>query len=165
MKKAILLVITLVFSCIEKEEKDFVVLEFNQDWYWIYKNAEPSNLKKVELDLIEQILIKAVEEYNLGNLDEIEKRKKWFKKEFPEKHFDESWPKLTIYLKDYKRQYFPVITENGEKEVWVNLFCTTEYTNWREEIVIYYDGGNCFFNLKINLDNQSYLDFHVNGHA
>ena len=148
-----------------REDLDYVVLEFKPEWDWIYENAKPTQLTEANLNQIEGILNRAVTEYNLGQAQNIKERKEWFEETYPNQDFEKSEPKLTLNLDDYKRQYFAVINENGQKEVWVNLFCTTEYSNWKEEIVIWHDGGNCFFNLKINLIKNSYRDFHVNGHA
>lgn len=158
----------LAFSCQnknQKKESDYVVLKYRSEWNWIYKNAQPTELTESEISKIEELLEKAVAEYNLGQAENIKERKEWFEKTYPDKDFSKSEPKLEITLTDYKRQYVPVIKENGEKEVWVNLFCTIEHTDWKNEIVVVYDGGNCFFNLKINLTKNSYSDFNVNGSA
>ncbi len=65
----------------------------------------------------------------------------------------------------YKRQYFPVINEKGDKEVWVNCFCRNIDGNWKEELILVQDGGNCFFQLKVNLKAKKYYEFTVNGNA
>ena len=71
---------------------------------------------------------------------------------------------LTIEFSDYKFQFVPVINEKGEKEVWANSFCG-EFENWKTQIVQVDDGGKCFFNLYINLNQKSYYRFSVNGYA
>jgi len=72
---------------------------------------------------------------------------------------------FVIDLKKYKRQYIAVINSKGEKEVWVNCFCDTWKKNWRKELIFVLDGGNCYFNLKINLTKGEYYDLMVNGDA
>ena len=67
-----------------------------------------------------------------------------------------------IDLRRYKRQYFPVINEKGEKEVWVNCFCNTHYKDWENQVISVRDGGNCYFNLKINLTLKTYYSLSVN---
>ena len=71
-----------------------------------------------------------------------------------------------IDLKRYYRQYIVVYNKRGEKEVWVNCFCNIQsLDNWREKAVIVMGGGNCFFNVRINLTRKSFSDFMVNGLA
>ena len=71
-----------------------------------------------------------------------------------------------IDLKRYYRQYIVVYNKRGEKEVWVNCFCNIQsLRNWREKAVIVMGGGNCFFNVRINLTRKSFSDFMVNGLA
>jgi len=71
-----------------------------------------------------------------------------------------------IDLKRYYRQYIVVYNKKGEKEVWVNCFCSIQSLhNWREKAVIVMGGGNCFFNVRINLTRKSFSDFMVNGLA
>ena len=70
-----------------------------------------------------------------------------------------------LILNRYKRQYMPIINKYGEKEVWVNCFC--EHWNWdlKTRPVEVRDGGNCFFNLKINLSKNIYYNLMINGDA
>jgi len=71
-----------------------------------------------------------------------------------------------IDLKRYYRQYIVVYNRKGEKEVWVNCFCNIRsLANWRKKAVIVMGGGNCFFNVRINLTRKSFSDFMVNGLA
>ena len=71
--------------------------------------------------------------------------------------------KLSISI--YKRQYIPFIEKDGKKKVWVNCFCDNDNNDWEKSIVLTEDGGDCFFNLVINLANKTYSDFEVNGVA
>ena len=68
-----------------------------------------------------------------------------------------------IDLKRYYRQYIVVYNKKGEKEVWVNCFCNIQpLNNWREKAVVVMGGGNCFFNVRINLTRKTFSDFLVN---
>jgi hypothetical protein len=59
-----------------------------------------------------------------------------------------------------------VTNKKGEKEVWVNCFCDTWNSNrWKTEILFVEDGGNCYFNFRINLATKKYHDLGVNGEA
>lgn len=69
---------------------------------------------------------------------------------------------FVIDLDRYKRQFVPVITESGDKEVWVNGFCSIDKDYWRKEIVEVKDGGSCYFNLVINLSRGTCLQLEVN---
>lgn len=69
-------------------------------------------------------------------------------------------------LEDYNRQFVGGEMESGDKIMWVNCFCNTEsknMKNWKTEIIMVADGGNCFFNVKINLKKKEYYDLMVNG--
>ena len=72
------------------------------------------------------------------------------------------------FLSSYKRQYLPSINEKGEKVVWVNCFCTTNHFNWKTEIVdasLVSDGGDCYFNVNINLTTMRFDTFRKNGYG
>jgi hypothetical protein len=72
---------------------------------------------------------------------------------------------FVINLKQYYRQYVPFLNEKGEKEVWVNCFCSSLDNDWRKDIIYVHDGGNCFFQLRVNLSKGTYHEFSVNGEA
>ena len=66
----------------------------------------------------------------------------------------------------YKRQYIPFIDKAGNKKIWVNCFCSNfdnDFPHWKKSIVIVSDGGSCFFNLIINLNENSFSNLEVNG--
>jgi hypothetical protein len=63
----------------------------------------------------------------------------------------------------YRRQLVVAKNKFGEKEVWVNCFCGTGGDNWRNEIIVVFDGGSCYFNLKINLTTNKFYDLIING--
>ncbi len=65
----------------------------------------------------------------------------------------------------YKFQYVAAINNKGEKEVWINGFCNTQDSRWKEEILLVNDGGNCYFNLKLNLSTKECFQVAVNGYA
>ena len=74
---------------------------------------------------------------------------------------------FTNQIKDvskYYKQFIAVINKQGEKEVWINCFCSKD-PKWKNEVVLVLDGGNCYFQLKINLTKKLVYDFMVNGVA
>jgi len=68
-----------------------------------------------------------------------------------------------IHLTDYKRQYIPSLNDTGQRVVWINCFCEAHGEDWKKNIVglDVMDGGNCFFNLKINLSDLTFREFAV----
>lgn len=110
---------------------------------WIFKFSTPAELKTEDLAQIENLTVRAIAEYN--------------QKQPADRQIKN--------LSEYKFQYVPVFNKANEKEVWVNAFCNAFESDGQEEIVRVLDGGNCFFNLKINLSSSSFYDFSVNGEA
>ena len=69
---------------------------------------------------------------------------------------------------DYTMQFVGGELEGGDKIIWVNCFCMAESVilkKWKTDIIMVADGGNCFFNVKINLKNKEYYGLMVNGMA
>ena len=141
-------------------EPDFTIFEFDSSWYWIFKNVETTDISKSELNEIDQLIDLAIRENN-------ENQKKYLQKhnlEYPEHQWTETGFELDLE-KGYHKQYVPVINESGEKIVWINFFCSTFNYNWKKEIIMVDDGGNCFFNIKINLTKKTYSELSINGYA
>lgn len=66
--------------------------------------------------------------------------------------------------RQYYKQIIAAINAGGQKEVWINCFCTPyEKRHWRKGVVMILDGGPCFFNIKINLNTNTVMSFAVNG--
>jgi hypothetical protein len=126
---------------------------------WMSDNATSATLSKDDLLEVERILKNSIKEYNKEQQRQFEA--------VSEAHSDYKLKKedFIIDLKRYKRQYIPVINKKGDKEVWVNCFCSTSDSTWKQNVVFVKDGGNCYFNLVINLTNKSFYRFTVNGEA
>lgn len=141
-------------------DSTYVILEFKSDWYWIFKAVEPTNLSRSELAEVEEIIQVAVKENN-------EQQRKNLK-EHNGNHSDNKWTEtgFELELEGFKRQYVPVINKDGQKEIWINFFCDDwESGNWKSEIMMVNDGGNCYFNLKVNLETKTYSELRINGYA
>lgn len=132
----------------------FVVLPFDTS-----QIGKPTHLTADDLLKIETILKRCIIDYN----PEQEKRFQEINDKHPEYKLDKRH--FIIDLTRYKRQYMPTINSKGEKEVWVNCFCGQWDKSSRTNPVIVMDGGNCFFNLKINLTTGQYYELIVNGEA
>jgi hypothetical protein len=125
-------------------DSNYVVIQYdNQKHQYKFETGNSTSLNVEELKQIAQILDSAIDEHN--------------KK--VESHFQ-------ISTLDYKRQYLPILNENNEKVIWINFNCGT----WAEvfekdEIYEVMDGGNCHFNITINLTTKTYYNLFVNGYA
>ncbi len=135
------------------------VLPFATKKPWIFKGNKQVDLTMDDLQNIETILIKSINDYN------IEKEKEFNKinDNYPEYKLDKK--NFIIDLTRYKRQYIATINSKGAKEIWINCFCRNRNLDWRRETVTVKDGGNCYFNLKINLKTGQYYDLTINGEA
>ncbi|MFC5269665.1 hypothetical protein [Adhaeribacter terreus] len=125
------------------------VIEFDQTGNWPFDNScKPISLSKNELIVIDSLLHICANNYN-KQLEEIVKKSY----------------KIDFKNYNYKLQYVAVVNNKGEKEVWINGFCDPLDHNWKKEIIHVKDGGNCFFNLKINLSTKSCSNISVNGYT
>ncbi|WP_125047632.1 hypothetical protein [Pontibacter arcticus] len=140
-------------------DSTIAVIPYDTAYYWIFKDAEAAHLTKDDFENIELVLNGCIKKYN-SKYDSVANRLKidypWYKLK-KEKYF--------IELKNYKRQYVAVTNSNGQKVVWANFFCHSFHDNWRESIVMFSDGGNCYFKLKINLATKECYELRVNGEA
>jgi hypothetical protein len=162
-----LLTLVFFFSCSydygqRSFPKDhYVILPFNKDGYApLPKNSVPATLNDSDFERIDRILSICIDKYNRSQIVEYKK----MTKKFPNLGF--RLKDFVIDLKRYYRQYIVVKNANGEKEVWVNCFCNIQNMEyWKKQVVFVDDGGNCFFNVRINLTKETFADFIVNGVA
>ncbi len=141
------------------DDSKIVILDFKQDYYWLFKNVINDKLNNEEIFEIEEILQNVVKSYN------IEQKKKFGQYQTKNPNGSLKLEQMTIDLSNYKRQYIAIKNEIGQKEVWVNMFCYDILEKWRTEIVDVSDGGNCYFNFKINLTKNKYYELMFNGEA
>lgn len=76
---------------------------------------------------------------------------------------------VKINFVDYKFQYFVALTVKNEKVIAVNAFCNANdnwtKTEWRTQLIMVEDGGNCFGHMTINLTAKTNSKFQPNGNA
>ena len=154
----------------------YAILKFDKNRfkyldYYFDINSKPTPLTLKDIKTIEALIEKCTSDYNKQQQiywqPIIEKQ--------PEKFPD---PSAIIHGNDiknpllYYKQLIAVIDKNGEKIVFVNCFCSKEMkssTNdpsyWKRGIIMVDDGGNCFFQLKVNLTTNKVDHFRVNGNA
>jgi len=73
------------------------------------------------------------------------------------------------HLKKYLRQYFGYIDKNGDKIIYINVFWDNSENKsekrWLNDIIEVLDGGDYFWQIKVNLTTHQLFDFAVNGEA
>ena len=65
-------------------------------------------------------------------------------------------------LAEYNMRFFGYKNKTGEKILWADCFCNTFNGDWQDSSVGVDGGGNCFFQIKINLDKEEVFDLQVN---
>jgi hypothetical protein len=165
MKGTILLMLlTTSLICNAQTEKtkdslNYTIIQLDSTNNWINRKAKTANLSLEEIEEVELLMKKCITEYNREQEAQFEK----MKRDLPKLKLKKE--DFLISLDNYYRQYVPMINEKGEKEIWINCFCADFDTEWKNQLILVDDGGNCFFNLMINLDGMSFYDLMVNGHA
>lgn len=135
------------------------IIPFDKSKSWFFKENNPGSLTSKDIEQIEKLLTLCIFKYNSKKqkiYNQVEKNKVENKEYFERNCID---------LSKYKRQYVATINSKGEKEIWVNFFCDTWNSNWKNEILVVFDGGNCFFNVKLNLKKKKYFELRINGVA
>ena len=117
--------------------------------------ATSSQLSESEFKLLKTLEQKSIKEYN-------QRTKQGFKK-----NGQRNYSRLYKIkkLKKYQIQYIPYLNEQGEKVVWINGFCENFDSDWKKEYIYAFDGGNCFFTIRINLTRKICLSIGTNGYA
>ncbi|RXK62677.1 hypothetical protein ESA94_06680 [Lacibacter luteus] len=105
---------------------------------------KPAIRPKIDYCLIEELLTKAIHTIYKDHL--LSKRTMWIEEIMT------SYKKLLIFATDNNAQSF----------VWINCLCKTQGDYWRSHIPLIFDGGPCYFNLKLNLTTREYFDFSIN---
>ena len=131
--------------------------------HWVFdEKSKPYNLTQKDVAELEIILSNCIEKYNRSQMKEFNR----LNKKEPQYHFDIK--SFVIDLSKYRRQLIAVINSRGEKEVWINCFrpfTNFKFNYWHESLVEVNDGGNSFFNVKLNLTLKKYYELRANGEA
>ena len=134
------------FSDLKFDTTKTAILELKRPMPWIFDSSyKPAELTQKDLPVIDSFFIKAVSDFN-----------SWQEKN----NSNHPW-KIELKSHNYRKQLITVTNKKGEREVWVNCFCSS-VSDWRSKLVIVEDGATCFFNFKINLTTNTYYDFRVN---
>ena len=73
-------------------------------------------------------------------------------------------PPIWERVSDYSRQYIGLI-EDGRKIIYGNYFCQSRGTDWQQEIEWVDDGGDCYFQVKYDVEAEAIYELRVNGEA
>jgi hypothetical protein len=79
----------------------------------------------------------------------------------------DTYPRLSEELPSYKRQYFGIVNE-GAREIFGVFFCASYYEyfdNWDKSLAAVNDGGDCFFELRYNVETGTLHGLSVHGEA
>jgi hypothetical protein len=135
------------------------ILPYDTTTHWIFKESKQAVLTVKDIKMIDSLLSKCIDDYN----PEQERQFQEINGKHPEYKLDKKH--FIIDLSRYKRQYIAVTNKQGEKVVFINCFCGDLDKDSRNRLFIVNDGGNCFFNVMINLTTNKYYDLTVNGDA
>jgi len=138
------------FSNLKFDTTKTAILDFKKWMTWVFDGTfKPARLIQEDLSVIDSFLVEAVDDFN--SWQQIHKS-------------GHPW-KIDLKSHSYSKQLFAVTNKNGEKEVWVNCFCTADNLDWKSTLIYVEDGATCFFNFKINLTTKAYYEFRVNAAA
>ncbi|MER2999584.1 hypothetical protein [Pontibacter populi] len=163
MKKTLLLLFWLLNLTICQGQSDYVILK-NQstitDLITTYKilpsSSTTTELSETELDLAKKASLEYIKDFNAAIIEEFKKRGE--RKKYAKMYQIDN-------LGNYKIQYVPYLNEKGEKEIWINGFCNDFDKDWRRKIIHVFDGGNCYFTIRLNLTTGERLGIGTNGYA
>jgi hypothetical protein len=124
------------------------IIPLSKSGKWLFDNNYKSALlTQVEIDRIDSLILVCVTDYN----NSLKQGYKQFS--------------IDLAKHNYRKQVVAATNRKGEKEVWVNCFCRTWDDRWKTDLMIVDDGGNCYFNFKINLATNKIFELGVNGGA
>ncbi|MEZ5425679.1 MAG: hypothetical protein R2747_05400 [Pyrinomonadaceae bacterium] len=122
-------------------KENFAIIDYNPAKHsFIIPEGKRTELNYLEIEQVETLFKQAVEENN---------------KTAREGQKIEN-------LDKYRLQFIPFLNQQNEKVIWINGFCSNQ-PGWEKELVLVKDGGNCYFNLYVNLTQNSFEKFQVNG--
>jgi hypothetical protein len=129
------------------DSSKMAIIEVSKKSKWPFDSTfSPSALTQKELAIVDSFLSVSVQDYN-SSLDKDHKQ----------------WG-IDLKNRNYRKQLMVAKNKNGQKEVWVNCFCAvTDNYAWRTNPYEVEDGGNCYFNFKVNLSLNKYYNLMVNG--
>jgi len=150
-----LLLLTILFSCEEIKTSDrfFLLTKESQPRWVIFSERELWKPNQMEINLTEELVKKVIEE---------QKKVSYINPIY--KNFDK-----------YVFQLIPYIDDENRKIMYVNSLCSdyiddsesvdnleANVNYWDNFLFLVDDGGNCFWQVKIDIERGEYFDFSVN---
>jgi hypothetical protein len=131
------------------DTNEVAIIPFDLEMRWVFDSTyKAATLSSEEIKLVNRLLGKCIVEYNESVPKD--KRPRWG---------------IDFSKFQYRKQYVAVLNDKGEKIVWVNGLCHTWDDKWKRQVVEVMDGGNCYFDVKINLSTMECFDIGVHGYA
>ena len=127
------------------DTSNYSILRFQEAPNFPFDSSlKETSLSKSDLDLAFILFSKSLNDYNLSHT----------------KH------PIDIYKSNYKLQLIAATNADNEKIIWVNGFCyENHFSSWRNTIVWVRDGGQCFFDVTLNLTKKTFSEIGTNGRA
>ncbi len=73
-------------------------------------------------------------------------------------------PAIVKKLSKYRRQYFGFVNTKGEKIIWINCFWNKDLNDKsKHDLIIVNDGCSYYWNIEVNLTNNSLSNLEING--
>lgn len=142
MKKIYILACILGFySCITSNDlsSELLILDSNNEVYitilekkYMMQGEKFYHPTKIEIELVEKLLV-----------EELNKFKSQLVREYH--FFNET--ETPLPLNQYKRQYFPSISETDGKKIFFKCICIESikfYEDWKSQEYVTFGGGDCF---------------------
>ncbi len=156
----LLLLINLI-SCtaspLESPTMESPTVETNQNWVIFTK-------EQAEEPIIEWSLVK-YDDFWMPSEDHIvkleEELPEYLSRNSAQLH---SQPPVWQRLEAYQRQYVG-IERGGRKFIYGNYFCNGEGTDWRQTWAFGIDGGDCYFRVEYDLEDEVFIMLEVNGES
>lgn len=140
-----------------KSDSNYAIFK-NENHFRLPDNVKSADLSQDELLVVDSLLLIAINGYNKELAGTIEEWK------LKKPNINENY--FILHYSLYNYQLVPVINVSDEKIVWINALCKDSgLEGWKKDVFIIMDGGNCFFNLKLNLTKEEIFEFMVNGVA
>lgn len=127
---------------------DETIIEAGTNMEWVFgKDYKPWTPGDTDVGNAEEMIKKCFEDQARGTINRVLNRKPG----------------------DYCKQFVGAVNSNGERILWINMFCKKEleiFKEWKDKIVYTADGGSCFVQITFNWDkNDGHHTMKVNGHA
>ena len=163
MRIYILIILGILNFAFCEAQSDFVILNDQQTinelittFKVLPETAKTTELTQAEFDLCKKKYKECIENYN--NQITVGFKKRGEKRKYAKMY-------KIMELQNYKIQYVPYLNDNGEKEIWINGFCKDFDSGWGKKIISVFEGGNCFFTIRLNLSTGECLEIGTNGYA